>query len=149
MQKFIDKNDIELCFDACNCIDALIESANILVRNHKISVEYVNEIIDVFNQYGPYFVIAPGICLAHSKASDNVYKTSISLLTLKKPICFGHSENDPVNLVFTLASINNNSHLELLKRVVLFLSDVDNVDLLKQHKMTKESIEKAINEINL
>lgn len=149
MQKFIDEDDIKLCCHVKDCYEAMIESSNILVKNKKISQKYSDEIIEVFKKYGPYFVISPGICLAHSKPSSNVFQTGISLLTLKQPVSFGHLKNDPVSLVFTLASINHNDHLDLLKRIVLFLSDKEKLNALNNHLMTKNQIVNIINNLQI
>ena len=38
----------------------------------------------------------------------------MSLATFSDPIAFGHKSNDPVSVVFTLASQKKDSHLDLM-----------------------------------
>jgi PTS system ascorbate-specific IIA component len=75
----------------------------------------------VMNELGPYCVIAPGIALLHARPEDGVKKACLSLITLKKPVPFGHSTNDPVDVVFTLGARNKEDHIEALAELADYL----------------------------
>ncbi len=53
-------------------------------------------------QFGPYFVIAPAL-RCRMAARKKVKKTGFSLVTLKKPLEFNHEDNDPVDILITMA----------------------------------------------
>lgn len=127
-----DEQDIQLQVRVRDCYEAIQKAADILIQKGYIVQNYVKEMLEVFQTYGPYFVLAPGMAFAHSKPSASVLKTGLSILTLKDPVVFGSKQNDPVFLVCVIASKNAHEHMEQLKRIVTFLSKEQNVDLLKQ-----------------
>ena len=67
-----------------------------LVTSGATAPAYTDEMIATVEQLGPYIVIAPGIALAHSRPSPAVHRAGISLVTLARPVDFGHRTNDPV-----------------------------------------------------
>ena len=68
-----------------------------LVTSGATAPAYTDEMIATVEQLGPYIVIAPGIALAHSRPSPAVLRAGISLVTLARPVDFGHRTNDPVS----------------------------------------------------
>ena len=92
---------------------AVSQSVSLLVESGKAKVGYVDEVLESLKTLGPYFVIAPGLALAHAKPSDFVLAPGMSLLKLAEPVMSG-SANDPVSLIFSMCSPNANEHLEML-----------------------------------
>jgi len=84
---------------------------------------YTDEMIATVEQLGPYIVIAPGIALAHSRPSAAVRHAGISLVTLSRPVDFGHRTNDPVRLVVGLAAPDEDGHVTALSTLAEFLAD--------------------------
>ena len=105
-------------------------AGDLLVASGRVTPEYTNAMIEVLESHGPYFVIAPGIALAHSKPADSVLSTGLSLVTLAEPITFGNDANDPVKLVFGLCAVDHDSHIELLAELSALLSDNETVNIL-------------------
>ena len=137
MAKFT-KNDIQLKVEASDCFDAIQKSADLLIASNAITENYVKEIFATYKKFGPYFVIAPGIALAHSRPSRSVRHKAISLITLKSPINFGNKENDPVFIVCVIASTNGNDHIALLKQLGQFLGIRNNIEFLKRAEGQKD-----------
>ena len=105
-------------------------AGDLLVASGRVTPEYTNAMIEVLESHGPYFVIAPGIALAHSKPADSVLSTGLSLVTLAEPMIFGNEANDPVRLVFGLCAVDHDSHIELLAELSALLSDNETVNIL-------------------
>ena len=105
-------------------------SGDLLVSSGRVTPAYVDEMAAVLETHGPYFVIAPGIALAHSKPSEVVLSTGLSLVTLAEPVVFGHESNDPVRLVIGLCAVDHDSHLEMLAELSTLLSDGATVNSL-------------------
>lgn len=61
---------------------------NILVENKKAKAGYVKEMIDSYQRFGPYMVMAPGLALPHARPGGNVKEPCISFVKLKEPVCF-------------------------------------------------------------
>ncbi len=105
-------------------------AGDLLVSSGRVTPEYTTQMIDVFETHGPYFVIAPGIAIAHAKPSDAVISTGLSLVTLAEPVVFGNAANDPVRLVIGMSARDHDSHLEMLAELAVLLGDADAVNFL-------------------
>lgn len=114
--------------------EAIRQSGELLEKEELVTKEYIDAMVNSYHENGPYFVIAPGIAIAHARPEDGVNVSSVSLLQLNKPIEFGHEQNDPVSLVFGLAATSDESHLENIQRLVSLLGDKENVETLKHAK---------------
>lgn len=68
--------------------------------------------------------------MAHAKPSEAVISSGLSLVTLAEPIVFGNQANDPVKLVFGLAAIDHDSHIEVMAELSTLLSDDETVNFL-------------------
>ena len=93
--------------------DAVSQSVLLLVESGKAKLSYVDEVSESLKALGPYFVIAPGLALAHAKPSDSVLEPGMALLRLTEPVISG-SANDPVSLIFSMCSPNASEHMEML-----------------------------------
>lgn len=102
---------------------AVRASGDALVASGVTEDAYTDEMIATVEQLGPYIVIAPGIALAHSRPSPAVRRAGISVVTLARPVEFGHRENDPVRLVVGLAAPDDEGHVTALATLADFLSD--------------------------
>lgn len=131
MSKVIEEDLVRLKVDVSDRTSAIHEAAKPLLQKGYITEQYVQEMLDAIEEFGPYIVLAPGIAVAHAKPGPSVKRTGISLMTLKEPIKFGHEINDPVSIVIVIASISPNDHIELLKGLVQYLANDDNIEKLK------------------
>ena len=105
-------------------------SGELLVSSGRATPEYSTAMVEVLETHGPYFVLAPGIALAHAKPSEHVISTGLSLVTVAEPVIFENAANDPVKLVIGMCAIDHDSHLEMLKELSFLLSDVQTVNSL-------------------
>ncbi|MFT9266274.1 PTS sugar transporter subunit IIA [Oenococcus sp.] len=126
---------------------ALQLAAKPLLAGGYITTEYVQNMIDSVNKLGPYIVISPGLALGHARPSSAVKKTGFSITTLDEAVKFGNKDNDPVDLIVILASINNVDHLALLQKLVSFLNDPKNLTSLRQ-MTTSDEATKVAQQIN-
>lgn len=94
--------------------DAVRRAGELLLARGKIRPEYIDAMIRVTEELGPYAVIAPGVALPHARPEDGALGIGLSLLVVKQPIYFG-SPNDPVYIVIGFSAIDKKSHLCILK----------------------------------
>lgn len=97
--------------------EAIRVTAEPLVNARKIGVSYVERTIKKVEELGPYIVLTKGVAVAHARPKSDVTEDCISLATLKTPINFGHSTNDPVSIVFMLAATDDNGHIGAIMEV--------------------------------
>lgn len=115
-------NAIRISSEITTRTAAIEACGELLVESGRVRQEYVLEMLQAIEEFGPYIVIAPGIALAHGKPSENVITTGLSLLSLLQPVAFDHPENDPVSLVIGLAATDHQSHLGLMAELAQALS---------------------------
>ena len=101
-----------------------------LVASGRTTAEYTEAMIATIEELGPYVVIAPGLAMPHARPNDSVLETGMSLVTLAEPVSFGHTKNDPVRVVFGLAALDHDKHLELLSEFAAKFSQPDFVNTL-------------------
>jgi PTS system ascorbate-specific IIA component len=124
------ENSIRVLAAALDREHAIELAGDLLVASGRVTPEYTAAMVEVLDTHGPYFVIAPGIALAHAKPAESVLATGLSLVTLAEPIVFGNQANDPVKLVFGLCAVNHESHIQMLGELSTLLSNNESVNIL-------------------
>jgi ascorbate PTS system EIIA or EIIAB component len=104
---------------------------DLLVKANKIKIEYISAMKRVLKELGPYAVLAPGIVLLHARPEDGVLEACLGLITLADPVPFGHSENDPVDLVFALGAVDKQTHISALQELAGMLGNPDKLKELR------------------
>jgi len=94
----------------------------LLKQDGIIKQEYIEKMIGVSKQLGPYIVITPGIAIPHARPEDGAKKFGLSLLLIKNGVNFG-SHNDPVFLVISFATPDKQSHLKFLQQLAEILQN--------------------------
>ncbi|CAA7603017.1 Phosphoenolpyruvate-dependent sugar phosphotransferase system, EIIA 2 [Acididesulfobacillus acetoxydans] len=143
--KIIAEERVRLKATSRDWEDALAMSIQLLVDNGYVELAYIQATINAVKDYGPYIVLAPGIAFAHAKPTDGVKSTGISLLTLEKAVYFGHQDNDPVDIVFGIAALEFNLHVEIMRKLATFLSNAENINFIRNATNVRDIV-KRINE---
>jgi mannitol/fructose-specific phosphotransferase system IIA component (Ntr-type) len=135
----IDKDQIRLKVRAADWQDAIRQAGNLLVKCGGAEECYIEAMIQVVQEAGPYIVIAPGIAIPHARPEYGALETCFAVLVLEPPVTFGHQENDPVSLIVAFSSPNKDAHISTLTTLARqfgrdgFLQDV-------QQARTKEEL---------
>ncbi|MGB4706275.1 MAG: PTS sugar transporter subunit IIA [Aquiluna sp.] len=104
-----------------NFSEAVSKATSLLVATGSATKKYVDETLAALETLGPYFVVAPGLAIAHAKPSDSVLRPAMALLKLAEPVTSG-SHNDPVSLVFAMCSPDSEAHIEMLSEFGALMS---------------------------
>lgn len=128
--------------DAKDWKEAVKFSTDSLVAAKAVEPRYYDEILKSVEEHGPYFVIAPGIAMPHARPECGVKQTSYSLVTLKKPIEFGHDENDPVDIILTIAAADKKAlNEEVIVQVMTLLESEELIGKLRAAKTSGEMVD--------
>lgn len=119
--------------------EAILAAGRLLTASGRTTDAYGAEMLDALTEFGPYFVLAPGIAIAHSKPSASVISSGLSLAVLAEPIAFGSAHNDPVRLVFALCAVDHDSHMDVLAALATLLTDTDKINFML-NAVTSEQI---------
>ena len=132
VNKALGEGSILLQQSAADWRECFQLAGNALVASQRVTESYIQEMIQAFEELGPYMVIAPGIALAHGRPSKSVLETGLSLVTLSQPVAFGSANNDPVRLVIGLAAVDHDSHIDLMAALSELLMNETKVNILLQ-----------------
>jgi len=130
--------------DGLDWMKAIQKSASPLLMEGKINQEYIDAMINVVNQHGPFINIGREIALAHARPENGVKHLGMSLLKLDKPVDLVDKEH-PVRIFITLAAIDNTAHLKALSELATLLGKEEKLEQLL-HAKTKEEILSIITE---
>lgn len=123
LSRLISKETISAKVQVENWEEATDSVGGLLLAAGKIKPKYITAMKRVLKEMGPYAVIAPGIVLLHARPEDGVIEPCLGLITLVDPVPFGHSENDPVDLVFALGAVDKEAHILALQQLAEMLGD--------------------------
>lgn len=94
---------------------AIQEASQVLLANGCINECYINTMIALAHQYGPYFVISPRIAIAHAQPKDGASKIGVSLSIYKNGLDIMGKEK--VQFLFVLATPNQSEHMHILQNI--------------------------------
>lgn len=123
LAKYISKSMVRCGVQAKNWEEAIRQAGELLLECGAIEPSYVERCVETVQTEGPYMVLTKGIALAHTRPGEDVKAEAISVVSLENPVEFGHKDNDPVKLVFLLAALSDNSHIEALMELAQKLSE--------------------------
>lgn len=123
LSDIILKEYIQLDVTAHDKWDAVEKAANPLKILGAISEEYINEIKKSMETNSEYLVISNSVAMPHAKPKYGVNKTAMGITVLAKPVKFGNNNKDPVKYIFTLGSIDKESHLKAMSTFIQLISE--------------------------
>lgn len=119
-------------------LEAIDYACGLLEKEGLVLPSYIVAIKNTFKTIGAYMVIAPGIVLLHSRPEDGVLKPCLALITLNEPICFGHPDNDPVDIVFAMGATDKNTHIQALQHLAELLGNPQTPSLMRSIKSDED-----------
>ncbi|ANS88246.1 Protein-N(pi)-phosphohistidine--sugar phosphotransferase (plasmid) [Vibrio scophthalmi] len=148
-QSLIDNNSVQLQAQASNWREAIKIGTDLLIASGAIRPSYYKAIISSVESLGPYICIAPNLALPHARPEDGVIHTAFAVVTLETSVYFD-GEDEPVDVLVTLAGSSDNDHIDGLMQVTQILDDVSsetglNLDLFR-HCRSKSDLYEVIDE---
>lgn len=128
--------------------DAVKKSVDLLIDSGCASPAYYEAILNAVKEFGPYFVIAPGIALPHARPEQGSLKPGYALVCLKNPVCFGHSTNDPVDIILCLTAPDKQTLHEQVITEAMNLFDNDKALSDLRNAKNEKHLEKILRSIN-
>lgn len=126
--------------------DEAIRLASVpLLKTNIITENYINEMIGLVRDYGPYIVIKNRIAIAHATTEAGANALGTALLINKKNIQFEDDLN--IHYLFVISSSNPKEHLQILKDISMLASDDIDLNALLDKNVDEimEFIKKMVN----
>ncbi|WP_159566444.1 PTS sugar transporter subunit IIA [Budvicia diplopodorum] len=112
--------------------EAVTVAAGPLIELGHARPEYIQGIIDNTKEYGPYYIIAPGIALPHARPEQGALRNGVVFTTLAQPIAFGHEEGDPVWLLIAISATDAEQHIKTIQQLAELLQQSEFIQSIKQ-----------------
>jgi PTS system ascorbate-specific IIA component len=106
--------------------EAITCSAAPLLEQGVISQDYVDAVLDVCREKGPYMNIGAQVVLAHARPLPSTKEPCMALLQTDKEISLINDEH-PARLWFFLATPDDKSHLSVIQQLAGVLMDKEKV----------------------
>lgn len=101
---------------------AIHEASIPLLKKNIIKEKYIQAMIDLLEDYGPYIVLQNKVAIAHANPERGANVMGLSLLLNKKDILF--EDDVKVRFLFVLSNPEQNKHLHLLRDIMLLSSNI-------------------------
>ncbi|MFC7431155.1 MULTISPECIES: PTS sugar transporter subunit IIA [unclassified Agrococcus] len=125
---------------AATWADAVRAAGRDLVHARAVGPAYVDEMVQLIDDHGPWCVVAPGIALPHARPSALVRRAGAAIVTLREPVSFGHPHHDPVRVVVALASTTQSDHVRTLAALAVQLDRPGVVDAVAAATVRADAI---------
>lgn len=122
---------VQLDIEVSDYKEAIEKTLQPLLGNRYIEPRYCEAIFKNLEKLGAYIDLGKNIALPHARAEDGVLKTGISFCRLVKKVDM-IDEHHSIQILFGLAAVDNNSHLEALGQLVQILNNDVYVEILKK-----------------
>ena len=140
-QESIEEAYVQLDVDAENFEEVVKQSFEPFIKSAAVTSNYVDSVIRIFQETGPYIVITKNIALPHAPVEEGANRLALGFVRLKTPVKSGHSTNDPVKYLFPLSAKASEEHIELLSKLANLLSQEAFIDFLENVSSQKEFID--------
>ena len=136
-QALQDNNSIRLGLTAKDWKEAVKLAVEPLIDSGAVKPEYYDAIIDSTEEYGPYYILMPGMAMPHARPEAGVQRDAFSLITLTEPVTF--SDGKEVEVLLALAATSSKIHTSVAIPQIIALFVLENsVERLKGCKTADE-----------
>lgn len=122
----LENNSIQLNKTAEVWQDAIKIAVQPLVESNAVDGAYADAIIESTLEYGPYYILVPGVAMPHAKPGPLVLKDSFSLTVLSKPVEF--PDGSDVSILLCLAATSGDAHTTVAIPQVVSLLQLEDIE---------------------
>lgn len=135
--KALEDSHIQLDAEVVKWDKSIEMAGNLLLKDNYLTQKYIDTMISIVKENGPYIVFAPGFVIAHAGPEDGAIKLGVSVVRFKEPIDFG-VEEVKVRFVICLSIPNKSSHVFLLFQIYKCFCNEEIYKYLLEAKNSKE-----------
>nr|WP_307775339.1 PTS sugar transporter subunit IIA [uncultured Cetobacterium sp.] len=136
MKKRLEGN-INIVKEVDNWREGVRLSGKPLLEKNVIESSYIEAAIKNIEKLGTYIILTDGVAMPHARPEDGAKEIGVSLLVIKDGVSFSEDE-ELVKLIFMLASKDNNSHIEVIKKLSNMIDDEELLENIINSKNEQE-----------
>ncbi len=93
-------------------------------------------------EYGPYYILSPGIAMPHARPDEAVKENAFSLVTFKNPIKLGELEGEYAQIFIVFSATNSETHVgQVIPQIVDIFDEEENYDKIIGAMSVEELLE--------
>lgn len=135
--KMLKKEHILLDFETTDWIESIRASGELLLKTEHLQSQYIDKMIQLVQENGPYIVFDPGFVVAHAGPQDGACQLGISLVRLKNVIQF-EIGGIKVKFIVCLSIPDKESHAFLMFQMYKCLINREIFDFLSKATSVEE-----------
>ncbi|MFK4784586.1 BglG family transcription antiterminator [Fusobacterium sp. MFO224] len=135
----INENMIKVSGGAKNWKDAIREAGDILVESNCITEDYIEDMIEVVEEYGDYIMLVPGVLFPHAQSTGNVKKTGFAFIKYDSEIEFLNEKK--IKFVIAFCSKDKREHLNILNKIITEFEENELENKIKDVNSSKKILE--------
>lgn len=144
MENVFTNDNVKISDDILSWKEAINLSAKPLLDDDYISKDYLDAIYHNIDEFGPYIDFGFELAVPHARPEFGVKKTGVSLLKLNNSINLMNDSNHPIKIIITFCSVDNTSHIDILKKISEIFGDQNKLIRIKN----ANSVDEILNIIN-
>ncbi|KXT79887.1 PTS sugar transporter subunit IIA [Streptococcus oralis] len=136
-QALTENNSIRLGLSASSWQEAVKLAIDPLVESGAVLPEYYDAIIESTEEYGPYYILMPGMAMPHARPEAGVKRDAFSFITLTEPVTF--SDGKEVTVLLALAATSSQIHTSVaIPQIIALFELEDSIARLEACKSEEE-----------
>ena len=144
MENVFTDDNVKISDDTLSWKEAINLSAKPLLDDDYIGKDYLDAIYHNIDEFGPYIDFGFELAVPHARPEFGVKKTGVSLLKLNNSINLMNDSNHPIKIIITFCSVDNTSHIDILKKISEIFGDQNKLIRIKN----ANSVDEILNIIN-
>ncbi|WP_373760669.1 PTS sugar transporter subunit IIA [Streptococcus ferus] len=122
---FKENHSIRLGLTARDWKEAVKLSVAPLIESGAVKEVYYDAIIESTEEYGPYYILMPGMAMPHARPEAGVLRDAFSLVTLTEPVIF--PDGKEVSVLLALAATSADIHTSVAIPQIIALFELENI----------------------
>ena len=136
-QVLTDNKSIRLGLSAATWQEAVKLAVEPLIESGAVQPQYYDAIVESTEEYGPYYILMPGMAMPHARPEAGVKRDAFSLITLTEPVTF--SDGKEVSVLLSLAATSSKIHTSVAIPQIIALFELENsIERIKACKGDEE-----------
>lgn len=136
-QALTDNKSIRLGLSAATWQEAVKLAVEPLIESGAVQPQYYDAIVESTEEYGPYYILMPGMAMPHARPEAGVNRDAFSLITLTEPVTF--SDGKEVSILLSLAATSSKIHTSVAIPQIIALFELENsIERIKACKSDEE-----------
>lgn len=137
----LEKDMIQFADSVESWQKAVTMAALPLLQKGYIKESYIDAMINLVEELGPYIVLMPNFAMPHARPENGAIKGGFSILKLNEPVYFSEDRQYYAKVILVLSCENSDSHIKVIQWIGDTFSSSENCEKLFNAGTTKEILD--------